>query len=92
MLNEFIQLSTFIEKEDAVNLSGTLQAYQTTMLTSIENNISLHFIDYINRFINSYFTNLYTEELKSKSFEKELSKDLYLFKKDIINETTLCNI
>jgi len=90
LLNEFIQLSTFIEKEDAVNLSGTLQAYQTTMLTSIENNISLHFIDYINRFINSYFTNLYTEELKSKSFEKELSKDLYLVKKDIINETTLC--
>jgi len=90
LLEEFIKLSEFIEKEDAVNLSGTLQAYQTTMITSIENNISLHFIDYINRFVNSYFNNLYIEELKSEKFEKELTKDLYLVKKDIINETTLC--
>ena len=91
LLDEFINLANiFPDKEDSVNLSGTLQAYQTTMLTSIENNISLHFIDYINRFINSYFYNLYFNEINSdKVFKKQLGKELCVLKKDIINETTL---
>jgi hypothetical protein len=29
------------------------------MITAIENNIKLHFFDYIKRFINCYFKNIY---------------------------------
>jgi hypothetical protein len=29
----------------------SVQYYETTMITSIENNIKMHFFDYINRFI-----------------------------------------
>jgi hypothetical protein len=34
---------------------SVLQYYETTMITSIENNIKMHFFDYINRFIFSYY-------------------------------------
>ena len=56
LYNEFIELNTKhfqFEREDASNLSQILASNITQMLTSIENNIKLHFFDYINRFINS---------------------------------------
>ena len=61
------------------------------MLTSIENNIKLHFLKYINRFINAYFKHLYKEEIKVKSFKDEMFKELKVLKNDINNGTTLCN-
>ena len=48
LLKEFQQLHTF-ELEDGSNLSAILDYYTTTMITSIENNIKLHFFDYIKR-------------------------------------------
>lgn len=92
ILNEFINLSSFMSKEDSINLSSVLQSYQTIILTSIENNIKLHFIEYTNRFINSYFKKLYSKEIESdKEFKNQLFKELNTLKKDIIDETNLSN-
>ena len=54
LLQEFQTLYNF-SLEDGKNLSSILDYYATTMLTSITNNIKIHFFDYVNRFINSYF-------------------------------------
>jgi hypothetical protein len=90
LLNEFKTLHNF-ELEDGTNLSSVLDYYTTTMITSIENNIKLHFFDYIKRFINSYFKNLYKDEIENKDFKKQLYKELNLVKNDIINNTLTCD-
>lgn len=54
LLNEFKKLHNF-KLENGVNLSAIKDYYATAFLTSIENNIKMHFFDYVNRFINSYF-------------------------------------
>ena len=84
LLNEFKKLHNF-KLENGVNLSAIKDYYATAFLTSIENNIKMHFFDYINRFINSYFKVLYKNELNDKEFKKQLFKDLYVVKNDIIN-------
>ena len=84
--NEFKALHYF-ELENGKNLSSILNYYATTILTSIENNIKLHFFDYINRFINSYFKHQYQDKLNDKEFKKQLFKELYSVKSDIINGT-----
>lgn len=72
LFNDFRILNTF-ELENGVNLSSTLQYYQTTMLTAIENNIKMHFIDRLKRYIRSCFKiNSDDKELK-RQFHKELS-------------------
>lgn len=91
LLQEFQKLHSFT-LEDGVNLSGILNYYTTTMITAIENNIKMHFMDYINRFINSYFKNLYKEELQNKEFKKQLYKELKIVKNDIIFNTLNSNI
>ena len=58
LLQEFQTLYDF-SLEDGKNLSAILDYYATTMLTSITNNIKIHFFDYVNRFINSYFKSIY---------------------------------
>jgi hypothetical protein len=90
LLNEFQTLHNF-ELEDGINLSSVLDYYTTTMITSIENNIKLHFFDYIKRFINSYFKHLYKDEIENKDFKKQLYKELNLVKNDIINNTLTCD-
>ena len=90
LLNEFKTLHNF-ELEDATNLSSVLDYYTTTMITSIENNIKLHFFDYIKRFVNSYFKHLYKDEIENKDFKKQLYKEINLVKNDIINNTLTCN-
>lgn len=42
-------------KLDGINLSQILCYMSIDMLTNIENNIKLHFIKYVNRFVNSSF-------------------------------------
>ena len=43
------------------------------MLTSIENNIKMRFFDYINKFVFSYFKNLYKAEIdNSDEFKNKL--------------------
>lgn len=62
-LNEFKQLHNF-SLENGKKLSGILEYYYISFLTSIENNIKMHFFDYVNRFINSYFKVLYKKEIE----------------------------
>lgn len=86
LFNQFKALHTFT-LENGKNLSSILNYYATTILTSIENNIKLHFFDYVNRFINSYFKHQYQDKLNDKEFRKQLYKELHSVKSDILNET-----
>jgi hypothetical protein len=90
LLNEFKELHNFT-LEDGVNLSAIFNYYAITILTSIETNIKMHFFDYINRFINSYFKVFYKDEITNKEFKKQMFKDLYVVKNDIINGTLKAN-
>ena len=90
LLQEFQTLYDF-SLEDGKNLSAILDYYATTMLTSITNNIKIHFFDYVNRFINSYFKAIYKEEITNKLFKKQLFKELRVVKNDILNNTLLCD-
>lgn len=91
LLNEFKNLHNFT-LEDGVNLSSILDYYAITILTSIETNIRMHFFDYVNRFINSYFKVFYNDEIANKEFKKQLFKDLYVVKNDILNGTLKANV
>ena len=91
LLNEFKNLHNFT-LEDCVNLSSILNYYAITILTSIETNIKMHFFDYVNRFINSYFKVFYKDEITNKEFKKQLFKDLYVVKNDILNGTLKANV
>jgi hypothetical protein len=91
LLNEFKNLHNFT-LENGVNLSSILDYYAITILTSIETNIKMHFFDYVNRFINSYFKVFYKNEITNKDFKKQLFKDLYVVKNDILNGTLKANV
>ncbi len=90
LLNEFKNLHNFT-LENGNNLSSILDYYAITILTSIETNIKMHFFDYVNRFINSYFKVFYKNEISNKEFKKQLFKDLYVVKNDIIKGTLKAN-
>jgi len=87
LLQEFQQLHSF-SLEDGKNLSATLDYYATTMITAIENNIKMNFMDYVKRFVNSYFKSIHKEEIQNKEFKKQLYNELQAVKNDIINNTT----
>lgn len=90
LFNEFKGFHT-LSLENGNNLSQILGYNATSILTAIENNIKCHFFDYIRRFINSYFTHIYQEEIKHKEFKKQLFTDLKKLKNDIIDDTTSCD-
>ena len=90
LFNEFKNFHSFT-LENGVNLSQILGYNATSIITAIENNIKMHFFDYVRRFINSYFKHKYKEEMKNKEFKQQLFKDLKKLKNDIINNTTTCN-
>ena len=90
LLQEFQNISNSIFTiQDGKNLSAILDYYATTMITAIENNIKMHFIDYIKRFVNSYFKNIYQNELQNKEFKKQFYKELQQVKNDIINDAEI---
>ena len=90
LLQEFQNIGNSIfTLQDGKNLSAILDYYATTMITAIENNIKMHFIDYIKRFVNSYFKNIYQNELQNKEFKKQFYKELQQVKNDIINDTKI---
>jgi len=90
LLQEFQNIGNSIfTLQDGKNLSAILDYYATTMITAIENNIKIHFIDYIKRFINSYFKNIYQNELQNKEFKKQFYKELQQVKNDIINDAKI---
>ena len=90
LLQEFQNIGNSIfTLQDGKNLSAILDYYATTMITAIENNIKMHFIDYIKRFVNSYFKNVYQNELQNKEFKKQFYKELQQVKNDIINDSEI---
>ena len=91
LLNEFNVLHSF-SLENGKNLSQILGYYATTMLTCIENNIKMHFMDYINRFVDVYFKFEYKNELENIEFKKQLFTELIMVKNDIKNDTLKCDI
>tara|TARA_B100001013_G_scaffold105337_1_gene60050 strand:- start:4428 stop:6437 length:2010 start_codon:yes stop_codon:yes gene_type:complete len=91
LFNEFKEFHSFT-LENGVNLSQILGYNAISIITAIENNIKMHYFDYIRRFINSYFKHKYEEEMKNKDFKQQLFKDLKKLKNDIINNTTTCDI
>ena len=83
-------------KEDKIsgqNLSSILNYSKVSILTAIENNIKMHFADYLNRFVNCSFKdehNKILEKLKGKekdNMEYKLRAELKILKNDIINGT-----
>jgi hypothetical protein len=80
-------------KIDGKNLSGILNYIQTEIVTAIENNIKLHFNDYINRFVNSSFKNEHNNllnNLKGKErdeLKNKLDYERRLIKNDLMNLT-----
>lgn len=74
-------------KIDGTNLSHILSDISIDMITNIENNIKLNFICYIKRFVNSSFK---YKRTNNKELDKELNKDLYGIKQDLLNNTLLC--
>jgi hypothetical protein len=90
LLQEFQNIGNSIfTLQDGKNLSAILDYYATTMITAIENNIKMHFIDYIKRFVNYYFKNIYQNELQNKEFKKQFYKELQQVKNDIINDAEI---
>ena len=104
LLNEF---NKFYEEhyknlnyENKINssyLSQIINSMATDILTNIENNIKMHFFKYVNRFVNSSFKKINNNLLeKAKEgtktqLRKELNKDVYEIKQDLINNTLKSN-
>ena len=84
-------------KIDGNNLSQILNYMSVDILTNIENNIKLNFISYLKRFVNSSFKTInkdIIDKLPSKertNKRKELYKDLYEIKEDLLNNTLKSN-
>ena len=104
LYNEFIKLYNeqyknlnYNTKLDGKNLSQILSYMSIDMITNIENNIKLHFVKYLNRFVNSSFKLINNELLNNcekgtkTKLRKELNKDLYDIKQDLINNTLKSN-
>jgi hypothetical protein len=85
------------DKLDGSYLSQILDNQSTDILTNIENNIKLHFLKYVNRFVNSCFKKINNnlvekaENAKKTELRKELSKDVYEIKQDLLHNTLKSN-
>ena len=81
------------QKLDASNLSQIISYSCVDILKNIENNIKMHYIKYINRFVNSLFKKEHNEILEQYNGKeqcvkrKELRKELYDVKKDLQKNT-----
>ena len=85
------------DKIDGQNLSSILNYCKTSILTAIENNIKIHFVDYLNRFVNCSFKPEHEKILeKFKGKERDdvkykLKAELKILKNDIISGTYTYN-
>ena len=104
LYNEFVRFYNikckklnFGDKIDGSNLSQILNYCATDMITNIENNIKINFMSYVKRFVNSSFKKINNELLENAprgtkvQLRKQLNKDLYEIKEDLINNTLLSN-
>ena len=84
-------------KLDGLHLSHILNCMAVDMVTNIENNIKMNFFSYIRRFVNSYFkehNNILLENCEKgtkTNLRKQLNKELYEIKEDLINNTLKSN-
>jgi hypothetical protein len=91
--HEFVHLYNG-QKINGKNLSGILNYTVTEMLTSIENNIRVHFVDDINRYVNCSFKEEHKkliDVLKGKEREilkTKLKHELWCVKQDLIYITS----
>ena len=90
-VSDYEQLE-YSAKIDGTNLSQILAYIEVDVLKNIENNIKLHFINYVRRFVNASFKkddNKLLRELnkKSKITVKDINNDLYEIKQDLLNNT-----
>ena len=87
-----------LDKLNGSYLSQILNNMTIDMKTNIENNVKMHFFKYVNRFVNSSFkkinNNLIEKEDKEQKFmlRKQLNKEIYEIKQDLLNNTLLSNI
>jgi hypothetical protein len=89
---EFRVLFQFKSLEDKTNLASHIFPYCCiTILTAIENNVKLHYIDYINHFVNAYFYHKFSNEIQNKEFKKQLKTELKALKVDLRDNTIKCN-
>ncbi len=59
------------------------------MITAFDNNIKMHFFDYLNRYVNSYWKVQYVEQFEAKTLTMDvLKKELKKVKKDILCGTS----
>ena len=65
-------------------MSGILQSESLSMLTSIENNIRCHFIEYLNRFVNVLLKNQYINADTDSESLKKLNKEMSAVKNDLL--------
>lgn len=78
-------------------LSQIINSMATDILTNIENNIKMHFFKYVNRFVNSSFKKINNELVekekdgKKTELRKQLNKDMYEIKQDLLNNTINSN-
>ena len=87
------KLLNFENKIDSKYLSQILNYTSIDICTNIENNVKMHFIKYVKRFVNSSFK-MHNNEIMEKqekgtktAMRKELNKDLYDIKEDLLNKT-----
>jgi hypothetical protein len=105
ILNDFYDFynSTFCHlnnnvKLNAVRISQILGFCASDIKKNIDNNIKLHFIAYVNRFVNISFKKEHkaiidaTKHGDKTKISKELSKNLYDVKQDLINNTLLSDV
>jgi hypothetical protein len=87
----------YIDKINGANLSKVLQYMEKDIVKNIENNIKLHFVSYVKRFVNSSFKKENatlisgTKKGEITKMRKELKKDLYEIKQDLLTNTLKCN-
>ena len=82
------------KKINGTNLSGIFNYVETEIVTAIENNVKVHFVSYVNRYVNCCFKEEHDkllENLKGKekeSLKTQLKNELRLVKNDLIERTS----
>ena len=87
----------YTSKIKSINLSAIIDYQCTDMLTNIENNIEMHFIDYLKQYVNGHFKDEHMsilEKYEGKEkilLRKSLRKELKDVKEDLLNNTLNSN-
>lgn len=85
----------YTQKLSGRNLSEIISYSITSIITNIENNVKLHFLDHTRRFVNSSFAKQNSQTLESYKgkakieMADKLKKELFVVKQDLLNNTRL---